>query len=903
MKKILKISVITLAVIIVLLLIAPFLFEGKIIKIVKQTVNENINAKFEFADADISLLRNFPDVSVGIDELSLINNAPFEGDTLVYAKNAHLSVPFMQIFNSAGEPYTINSFSIDGAVVNVLTDKDGNVNYDIAKPSESEDPVSEQEGETAATSAQGSDALSFSVKRYEITNSTIKYYDEPGKMYLELGEFNHSGNGDLSASISELDTETSTVVSFEMDSVNYLNKNSVKLDAIIGVDLDQNKYTFLDNKALINQLELVFDGFVKVNEDSQEVDINFKTPSTDFKNFLAVIPQEYSKDISNVETSGDFSIAGFLKGIIDDEHIPTFDIAIQSNNASFKYPDLPQEVKNINIDTKIANETGVLENTYVNINKLNFQIAEDVFSAQAQIKNIMDNPLVDASLKGRINLANISQAYPFSLDAPLKGILDANLNTNFDMNSIEKKQYQNTKNSGTLVLKGFEYSSEELKNPVFINDAAIAFTGGNVSLNSFKAKTGQTDLSAKGTIENLLGYMFNKETLKGNFDLNSNTFAVNDFMMDSTAAEPEETTAPPKEDNGDTPKEEKQTAQTSEEEIKIPSFLDATITAKADKVIYDNLTLRQVSGILIIKDEAVTLKDLSSNLFGGSLALNGSVSTKSEVPVFDLDLGMKNFSIAESFKGLEILQAVAPIADALMGKLNSSFAIKGNLNSDFTPNLLSISGNAVAEALISGVDPEKGKLLSALSQKVNFLNIAEGETKDIEAAFSFDNGKVNVKPFDFQFKDIDVKVAGSHGFDKTMAYDLTFDVPAKYLGKDVTNMLAKLNDPEASNITVPVTATIGGSYSNPTIGTDLGATASALTKKLVEQQKDKLVSKGSDQLKNALGDLLGGKKGKDSTAVETPNDTTKTSENDQIKNTAGKLIKGLFGNKKKDTVN
>jgi len=896
MKKILKISAITIAVIVVLLLIAPFLFEGKIIKIVKQTVNENINAKFEFEDADISLLRNFPNVSVGINELSIINNAPFEGDTLVYAKSANLSVPFMQIFNSPGEPYSITSFAIDGAVVNVLTDKDGNVNYDIAKASEGDGSAS-QPDEEASTPA-GDDAISLSVKRYDITNSTIKYFDEPGKMYFELDEFNHSGNGDLSTSVSELDTETSTLVSFEMDSVNYLNNNPVKLDAVIGVDLDQNKYTFLDNKAVINQLELVFDGFVQVNEDNQHVDINFKTPSTDFKNFLAVIPEEYSKDISNVETTGDFAISGELKGVIDQTHIPTFAIAIVSDNASFKYPDLPQAVKNININTKIANETGIVENTYVDIKALDFQIAQDVFNAQAQIKNIMDNPLVNAKLKGRINLANLSQAYPFDLDAPLKGILDANLNTNFDMKSLENGQYQNTTNSGTLALKGFEYSSEEFKNPIFIDDASIALTGGNVDLKSFVAKTGQTDLSAKGTIENLLGYMFNKETLKGNFELNSNTFAVNDFMM---ASQEEEASTESQKESETTQKKEQPTAQTGEEEIKIPSFLDATIKAKANKVIYDNLSLNQVSGTMIIKDETVTLKDITSSIFGGSLALNGAVSTKGEVPDFNLDLGMNNFSIAESFQGLEMLQAVVPIADALTGTLNSTFDIKGNLNSDFTPNLLSISGNALAEALISGVDPEKGKLLSVLSQKVDFLNASKEKPKDVKAALSFDNGKVNVKPFSFQVEDIDVEVAGSHGFDKSMAYNLTFEVPAKYLGKDVSNVLAQLDDPEAESMTVPVTATIGGSYTNPSISTDLGSTASALTQKLIERQKQKLIGKGTDKLKDALGDILGGSKAKDSTT--TANDTVQASKNEQLKNTAGKVLQGLFGNKKKDTVN
>ncbi|MCF8715402.1 AsmA family protein [Joostella atrarenae] len=901
MKKVLKIVGIIVGLLVVFLIAAPFLFEGKILKIVKNTVNKNINAEFNFADADISLIKNFPDASVTVEDMSIINKAPFAGDTLVFAKKANISVPFMQIFNKEGEPYSVNSFSIDGAVVNVFIDKDGNVNYDIAKKDETSNSApAAPEASTETASSPSSSNVSLSIQSYEITNSRVKYYDEKGKMYFELEELNHSGKGDLSAVKSELDTETSALISFEMDSVNYFSRNSIKWDAKLGVDLEENKYTFLENKAIINQLELVFDGFVKLNDDNQEMDITFKTPSSDFKNFLALIPSEYSKDIEDVETTGDFVVEGMLAGVVDETHIPTFDIAISSNNASFKYPDLPQSVNNISIDTKITNKTGLVENTLVDINKLSFKIAQDVFSAQAHIKNLTANPQVNANLKGRINLSNLSSAYPFPSDLDLKGILDADLSTAFDMQSIENERYENTKNSGSLGLKDFEFVSEEMKNPLQISNAAITFNTSNVSLNAFEAKTGKTDLSAKGSIENLLGYMFNKETLKGNFTLNSNTFAVNDFMVEET-----EDTSSGKSQGEATSEEKSETTKpentvaTGEEQIKIPSFLDATIAAKANTVIYDNLTLKDVSGTLIVRDETVTLKDLNSSIFGGKIALNGSVSTKNATPTFDMDLGIKSFDITESFQGLDMLQAITPIANALQGNLNSNLSLKGNLNNDFTPNLNSLSGNALAEAIINGFDPEKGKVLSALSSQLNFLKLEEGETKDIKTSLTFEDGRVNVKPFNLKYKDIDIQVAGSHGFDKSIDYNASFEVPAKYLGKDVTSLLAKLNDPEAENITVPVSATIGGTYSSPSISTNLSSTATELTKKLVTMQKDKLINQGSDKVKDALNSFLGGSKTKDSTATNTTS-TKDSVTTDKIKNTANSIINGLFG-KKKDT--
>ncbi|MEC7262106.1 MAG: AsmA-like C-terminal region-containing protein, partial [Bacteroidota bacterium] len=463
-------------------------------------------------------------------------------------------------------------------------------------------------------------------------------------------------------------------------------------------------------KAMVNQLPLVFDGFVKLNDDNQEVDITFKTPSSDFKNFLAVIPEAYSKNIETVETTGNFEVNGHFKGIVDDEHIPTFKIAINSDNASFKYPDLPKAVRNVYIDTEINNETGITEDTYVNINKLSFTIDQDKFNMNAKIRELMGNTKVNAHMDGKINLANISSAYPMPEDFNLKGILNADVTTNFDMESLEKKQYQNTQTAGTMQLTGFEYTSEEMKNPVAISNAAMTFNPQTVTLNSFEGKTGSTDFNATGTLTNLLGFMFNNENVEGNFKLTSNQFALNYFLMEDRVEEGQAQT---------------ETTTTGEERIKIPSFLDCTVDAAANSVLYDDLKLKNVKGTLVIKDETATVKNLTSDLFGGTLGLNGAVSTKGENSTFDVDLGMSNFNIGESFAGLELFKVLTPLASALQGKLNSDIKIAGNLKDDFTPNLATISGNLLAELLSPKLDTEKAPLVSALDNKLNFLDAKE----------------------------------------------------------------------------------------------------------------------------------------------------------------------------------
>ena len=893
MKKALKIFGIAFLLIIGILIAAPFVFQSQIKNMVKRFINDNLNAHVEFSDVDLSFIKSFPLAHVDIEDLVITNFEPFKDETFTSVKDITFTMSIKELFKDLDkEPLVIKSIYIDEAVLNLKTNENGISNYDITIPNDAKKDTE-------------SSSFAFDIQDYKISNSTFTYFDEGSKIQMQISELNHEGKGIFSAGISEMDTKSEAKVSFTMDSTNYLNNNPVKLDALIDMDLKNSKYTFKDNKALINQLPIEFKGYVQLIEEGQDVDISFENPESSFKSFLAVIPETYSKNIENVQTTGDFTIKGIIKGKVTDTTIPTLDINITSNNASFKYPDLPKKVENIVINTTIKNTTGITEDTYVDIKTLNFKIDNDVFKSSMTLKNLTGNMFVNLMADGVLNLGNLTKAYPLQLDSPLSGILKANINTSFDMNAIETNAFERIKASGNMNITDFVFSSDAMKQPMNISKMDMTFNPSTVTLNSFNAKTGQSDLNATGTINNLLGFVFSDTTLQGLFNLSSNTFVVSDFMT---------------EDEKETTKTETKKADT--ETLKIPAFLDCTINASANKVVYDNLNLKDVKGTLLIKNQQATLKDLTSSLFNGSLAVNGQVSTKTDTPTFNFNLGINGFDIAESFKGLELLQSLAPIAKLLQGKLNTTIGLSGDLTKDFTPNLSTVSGNALAELLATKINANQGELLTKLEGALGFVDFDKLDLKDLKTKIEFANGKVSVKPFQIKYQDITIDVSGSHGFDKTMGYNAVFNVPAKYLGSEVNSLIGKIDPAQANNISIPVTANIGGTYTSPTIKTDLTSGVSNLTEQLVEIQKQKLLNQGKDKVQGMLGDLISGNKSKtdsiktqQNNAVKdvlgglvgstktttTDSTTTKPTTKDAVKNVLG----GLLGGKKKpkDTVN
>ena len=887
MKKAFKIIGIVLLVIVVILIAAPFLFESQIKDYVQKTANESVDAQVEFRDISLSFFRNFPQATVVIENFSILNNQPFEGDTLAIGEEALLEMSINELFKGADEPKVLDNIQVNNSYLNIKVDSLGNANYDIAI-------------EDTTTTSNSSTGFSFDLKHYEINNTRIKYLDEGQKLLLDVEELHHEGTGDFSLAESKLDTESEALVSLELDDVNYLNRNKVSLDAVIQMDLEDMRYTFLENKAMINQLPLTFDGFVKVNEDNSEIDLSFQTPSSDFKNFLAVIPKTYAKNIENVETSGDFVLNGKIQGIVDETYIPKLNIKASSDNASFKYPDLPKSVQDINIDLQVLNETGILEDTYLTFDNVTFRIDQDRFATNGSIKNLMGNMLVDMALQGTLNLANLEKAYPLELEQDLNGVLTADVSTQFDMNSIEKEQYQNVKSNGTASIRNFSYKSPEIPNEIKIANATLNFNQGNVRVPELKITTGQSDLTASGNIKNLIGFLFTDQNLKGNFKVNSNVFAINDFMSAEAEVEVENEKTTPQ--SSTTPKNEA---------VQIPSFLDTELAFNVNTLIYDNLELKNATGTIILKDETATLQNITTNIFDGNINLAGNVSTKGKIPSFDMDLALNSLNIAESFNSLEILQALAPVAQALEGKLQTNLQLKGNLNEDLTPQLSTLAGNALAQILTADVNPEKLPLLAKLDQQLNFIDLNDIDLDKLKTSLTFKDGMVQIEPFNFDIKGVDVQVSGSHGFDMNMDYTLNLDVPAGMLGSQIGSTLSKLSGDELQNMTVALPIGLQGTFQNPQINVNMQQAVSNLSQRIVEKQKDKLKERGQD----AIRDILTGQRGgdqqqndsivpQDSTQTQTPKTEEKPrSQEEQVKDAAKDILGGILGKskKKKDT--
>lgn len=448
LKKVLKITAITFAALLLILISIPFIFGSQIKQAVKDYINKEVNAEVYFKDVGISIFSNFPNITVTLDEFGVAGRDEFKGDTLLDCQHFGVVVNLFSLF---GEKYEVRKLTLDEPTIHAKVLVTGKANWDIMKPSTDTTTV-------VAADTIPSAPLALQLNAYSITGGNVIYDDRSSAMYLEVNNLNHKGSGDFENDNYDFETYTSAdSVTFRMDGTDYLSDAKIDADLTVNIDQKNSRYTLKDNRIGLNALELFFEGFVAFIGDDINMDIQYKTNQNTFKSILSMVPGMYTKDFNDVDTDGTFSLGGYVKGTYNEKRIPGFNLNLAVQNGRFKYPDLPEEVKDINFDLKVDCPDGNLDKLKVEFPKFHALFGAAPIDARCMLTGLTSaNMFIDAQAKASIDLANLMKMFPmegqelrgkFTVDGTAKGTVNTTAGTFPVVNAIMKLENGYYKNA------------------------------------------------------------------------------------------------------------------------------------------------------------------------------------------------------------------------------------------------------------------------------------------------------------------------------------------------------------------------------------------------------------------------------------------------------------------------
>lgn len=404
------------------------------------------------------------------------------------------------------------------------------------------------------------------------------------------------------------------------------------------------------------------------------------------------------------------------------------------------------------------------------------------------------------------------------------------------------------------------------------------FTPNKMDISSFGLKFGGTsDLSGSGQILNAWNYLFDNQTVAGVINLKSNYFDLNQFMTEPEAGAAEDA---------------------AEEIIPVPENMDMTVNANFAKLRYTTYDLNNIDGQIVVKNKVARLQDCTADVIGGQIGLTGEYNTQNLAkPTFNMDMALQNMGFREAFQTFATVKTLAPVAQLIDGKFNTNLSFSGVLGKDMMPDFSTLSAAGFIETLSAVF--MNFKPMQNIGDKLNIAHLKQFELKNTKNWFEVSNGKVTVKPFNTQVRDVAMQISGSHGIKSDMEYQIITKVPRKSLGTAANSGLDLLSK-EASKLGVSlaqgefinVRFDLTGTLFNPKVAMKvLGSDGQSSIQETAAGAATAIVDKAKDSLTNVVNREIDKAKDKAQEAADKATDSLKRLADKKLQEATDKATK------------
>ena len=795
-----------------LLLVLPLLFRDRIAQRAKLEANRNLDARVDWRDVGLTFFRDFPNLTLTLDDLTAAGVGRFQGDTLAAVRHLRVVLDLASVLGNltAGRPIVVRAVELDQPRLSLIALEDGTANWDITKKT----PASAHEA--------ASKPMAISLRRFEISNGAVAFDNRKAKLKAWLSGYDQSLSGDFSRDLVGIRTKADAdTVSVTFAGIPYLNRVALGLTADVQADLAKKSYSLKDTELRLNDLRLGVSGSARTAGTNLGLDLAFTAPSTNFRSILSLVPAVYAHDFEKVKTAGTFAVNGQVKGEYGDSAFPSFALNAKVNNAAFQYPDLPLPARDIAMDLSLTNPGGSADSTLVKLDRFHLLVGRNPVDARLVLRTPVSDPDLDLRVKGKVDLADVGRTLKLEGIDQLAGTVAADALVRTRMSFIDKKQYDKVAASGSVDVGNLTVKGEALPKPLAIRQASLRLAPERAELRSFNGTIGSSDLSASGSLENLLAFVMRGDTLRGTATVTSNRFNLDEWRSGE----------------GDL------------QIIPVPPKIDFGLNATVAELTYDKLKMSNARGRLRVKDQRVTLEDFRMNTLGGDIGVTGFYETTTpSKPTFDVGLKLTKLDIPSAFQAFTTVQMLAPVAKYAVGKFSTDLHLNGALGKNMLPLFPALSGKGslqTSEVVLKDF-PALEKVVDVT--KLRFLDNPALDA--LRAAFQIRDGRLFVQPFDVKLGGTTMTVSGSNGFDQSLQYTLGLEVPRSMLGGEANQAIAGLVSKAgqagvdlSAAPRIPLAIQLGGTVTNPSVKADVGTLTSSVAKGAEQAVKQAVTQK------------------------------------------------------------
>ena len=307
--------------------------------------------------------------------------------------------------------------------------------------------------------------------------------------------------------------------------------------------------------------------------------------------------------------------------------------------------------------------------------------------------------------------------------------------------------------------------------PILMRKTVVSVDDDLVKLNNASVLIGRSDLHATGDVSGIYGALKNDGVLTAHLFVKSDFIDCNQLIhtFASPMDQPNDSTSTSTTPASTTPTS---TTPTEMKLFVVPKKVDFQLQTNIRKVIFDKMTFENISGEVNLKDQSVSVRNLSMKALDSDMKATMVYKAKSTAGGYTgFDLKIRNINIGKLVDFIPALDTIVPMLRSFKGHVRFDVAAEARLDSRMNiriPTLRSaihIKGDSLVLM--------DGETFAEISKMLMFKNKKENVFDSVSVNVTVDKGNVIVYPFLVELDRYKAAIGGRQGLDMNFEYHIS----------------------------------------------------------------------------------------------------------------------------------
>ncbi|GGF02184.1 hypothetical protein GCM10011383_11330 [Hymenobacter cavernae] len=729
-----------------------WLGKDRIIGLFVEEVNHYLRTPVRVSKIDLSLLDQFPRVSITLRDVVVSGSLP--QDTVPLARARKLYFAF-DVWDMVAGHYRVRTVSLVDGQVQVRLDAQGKPNYDVIKTGD----------EASEAGDEGDDKpFAFALENIRVRRVAVEYADLGRRQRITTQV------PDLRATLSLANnqvaiqaTGTTQVKAIRLDQDEYVRDKQLKLNTRMVVDRARRVLTIRPSELQIGPAAYGVAGTVDYS-GATSLDLRFDGHHTDVQSVVALLPPRMAQRFSVYRSRGEVYFRGSVRGLMTSHHDPRVEVNFGCRDAAFYHARYAEGAEHVFLTGSFDNGSEhSFRTSTLTLAQARGTLQGRPFSGDLRYQNFTD-PSIRVKLQADLDVGRLLRFYPVA--AVRGGSGQAKLAFEFAGNLRQFRAQPAAaavQSAGELTLQNVRLQVRDIAQPFSNLNGTFRLQHNDVTVPLLTGQLGRSDFQVKGLGKNALGWLLVRgQPLVAKADFTSSLLDFDQLLRVHTPA-------------AGTRRGRKTVVQASPYEFTVSPTLSLDLNTRVRRVRFRRFRGHDLRGIIRVHNQVVSSPNLGIAAITGSATVRGYVDARQpKLLKVSTTVGCSQLPLDSLFYVFEDFGQKFITARHLRGSLTASAESDIYLDRQLTPLTDRLEAEiraTVRNGELNNFQPLQKLSMIASREKLRHLRFAE-----LTNNFYIQSRTVYLPEMEVRSNvraASVLRVTGTHTFDQVMDYHIS----------------------------------------------------------------------------------------------------------------------------------